>query len=221
MASSTARTQTLLFIGDSITDCGRRDQFAPLGNGYVRLVTDMLKLHAPDHTWKVINRGINGHTIDDLRSRWTDYVLCEAPDWLVIKIGINDCNRYLSTADANPKQSPQQYADIYHQILTLTRKTLPHTKILILSPFHLSKDQQYRDSYRAKVSHALEDYIQAAQAAAAKHNTHYLDLNAQFTQLLKHLKPSDLAEDAVHPNSTATLFIAQKVFAALHQAGIV
>ena len=29
--------QTLLFIGDSITDCGRRGAEAPLGNGDVRL----------------------------------------------------------------------------------------------------------------------------------------------------------------------------------------
>ncbi len=36
--------QTILFIGDSITDCGRRGAEAPLGNGYVRIVegTDSL-----------------------------------------------------------------------------------------------------------------------------------------------------------------------------------
>ena len=28
--------ETMLFIGDSITDCGRRAAEAPLGNGYVR-----------------------------------------------------------------------------------------------------------------------------------------------------------------------------------------
>ena len=82
---------TLLFIGDSITDCGRRAQHAPLGNGYVALVADMLKLHSPGSALRIINRGIAGNTIEDLRSRWSDHVLCEAPDWLVIKIGINDC----------------------------------------------------------------------------------------------------------------------------------
>ncbi len=34
--------QTLLFIGDSITDCGRRGLEAPLGDGYVNLFSDML-----------------------------------------------------------------------------------------------------------------------------------------------------------------------------------
>ena len=30
--------QKILFIGDSITDCGRRDANAPFGSGYVNLV---------------------------------------------------------------------------------------------------------------------------------------------------------------------------------------
>jgi lysophospholipase L1-like esterase len=211
----------LLFIGDSITDCARRDQHAPLGCGYVRLVADMLKLQAPDKAINVINRGINGNTIDDLRSRWTDHVLCEAPDWLIIKIGINDCNRYVSDAEAHPKQSPQQFAEIYDLILTRTRESLPATQILVVSPFYLSKDKQYPDAYRAKVRGELNHYIHAAQVAAEKHNTHYLDLNTKFTQLLKHLNPNDLSEDAVHPNSMGTLFIAQHVFTALSEAQLV
>ena len=32
----------LLFIGDSITDAGRRHAGSPLGNGYVQLVADKL-----------------------------------------------------------------------------------------------------------------------------------------------------------------------------------
>jgi len=30
-------SQTVVFIGDSITDCGWRDVAAPLGNGYVKI----------------------------------------------------------------------------------------------------------------------------------------------------------------------------------------
>jgi hypothetical protein len=34
--------QTVVFIGDSITDCGRRDVAAPLGNGYVKFIADLI-----------------------------------------------------------------------------------------------------------------------------------------------------------------------------------
>ncbi len=33
--------ETMLFIGDSITDCGRRGAEAPLGSGYVSLFRDL------------------------------------------------------------------------------------------------------------------------------------------------------------------------------------
>ncbi|MDQ8209391.1 SGNH/GDSL hydrolase family protein [Coraliomargarita sp. SDUM461003] len=206
--------QTILFIGDSITDCGRRQQHAPLGNGYVALVDDMLKLHQPSADFRVVNRGIAGNTIEDLRSRWTDHVLCEAPDYLVIKIGINDCNRY-QTDPSKELQSPQQYAKIYDQILTQTRKSLPNTKVLILSPFFISKDSNIPDAYRARVRADLKEYITHAEKAAKTHGAHYFDLQAKFEQLLEHMRPCELADDGVHPNRTGTLFIAQEVFGAL------
>ncbi|HBR94918.1 MAG TPA: GDSL family lipase [Opitutae bacterium] len=217
MRSDSPLKHKILFIGDSITDCGRREQHAPLGNGYVALVADMLRLHSPASAFSVINRGIGGNTIEDLRSRWTDHVLCEAPDWLVIKIGINDCNRYVSDS-SQALQSPQQYAKIYDQILSHTREALPNTKILILSPFYLSKDTNLPDAYRARVCAKLKQYIEHAQQAAETHQAFYYDLNAKFEKLLEHMTPSELADDAVHPNRTGTLFIAQQVFAALCEA---
>ena len=39
--------ETMLFIGDSITDCGRRAAEAPLGNGYVRAFTEIATAQFP------------------------------------------------------------------------------------------------------------------------------------------------------------------------------
>jgi len=57
-------TQTVVFTGDSITDCGRRDVAAPLGNGYVKIAVDLIapniltgelpsstKVSAATHLW--------------------------------------------------------------------------------------------------------------------------------------------------------------------------
>ena len=82
--------ETLLFIGDSITECARKERDVPLGVGYVRMVSDLLTIREPAKRIRVINRGIGGHTVEDLRSRWCDHVLAHRPDWLVVKIGIND-----------------------------------------------------------------------------------------------------------------------------------
>ena len=39
--------ETMLFIGDSITDCGRRDEHAPLGNGYANLFSELATARFP------------------------------------------------------------------------------------------------------------------------------------------------------------------------------
>ena len=48
--------QTMLYIGDSITDCGRRAAEAPLGGGYVRLFTEMATASHPDRAIRHINK---------------------------------------------------------------------------------------------------------------------------------------------------------------------
>ena len=48
--------QKLLFIGDSITDCGRRGRDAPLGCGYVKMFSDMLIGRHSNRAVTVINK---------------------------------------------------------------------------------------------------------------------------------------------------------------------
>ena len=102
--------ETLLFIGDSITDCGRREAVhAPLGCGYVKMAHNLFTVREPEKHIRIVNRGIGGNTAEDLFSRWHDDVIVERPDHLVFKIGINDCHRYLTDPAAHPKQSPAAY----------------------------------------------------------------------------------------------------------------
>ena len=81
--------QTILFIGDSITDCGRRGAEAPLGNGYVKLVSEMTTIRYPERSIRFVNKGIGGNRITDLKERWQDDVIVHKPDWLSIKMTIS------------------------------------------------------------------------------------------------------------------------------------
>src|SRR5699024_2942324 len=62
--SSLPVPRTLLFIGDSITDCGRREDPDTLGHVFVRLLAEQLTAQEPGTT--VVNRGISGHKAADL-----------------------------------------------------------------------------------------------------------------------------------------------------------
>src|SRR5690348_8852462 len=90
MALSISRQTKLLFIGDSITDCGRATDKDQLGSGYVRRVRDWLLAEDPVNCPAVINTGISGNRIVHLAKRWQRDVLDHKPDVVSIMIGIND-----------------------------------------------------------------------------------------------------------------------------------
>jgi len=69
----------VLFIGNSITDCYRREEHKPLGNGYVLFFKDHVNILRPDIKLTIINKGISGNTIIDLKEGWEDDVIYNAP----------------------------------------------------------------------------------------------------------------------------------------------
>ncbi|MCH8295114.1 GDSL family lipase, partial [Candidatus Poribacteria bacterium] len=75
----------VLFIGDSITDCGRRGEHAPLGSGYVRKVTELLTAKYPARQIEYVNKGIGGDIVEGLEKRWDADVIAERPNWLSVK----------------------------------------------------------------------------------------------------------------------------------------
>ena len=83
----------VLFIGDSITDCGRRDAHAPLGHGYVRKITELITAKYPERDITYVNKGIGGDIVEGLENRWDTDVIAEKPKWLSVKIGINNASR--------------------------------------------------------------------------------------------------------------------------------
>jgi lysophospholipase L1-like esterase len=206
--------QTILFIGDSITDCGRReDRGRPLGLGYVRFFNDLLIAREPEKRVNVVNRGIGGNTIEDLRSRWHDDVLAYRPDWLSIKIGINDVNRHL-TSTGRAFLPPEEYRDIYLLLLELTRDALPEVQILLIDPFFISRDT-LDDSYRCLVLRTIEDYIAVVHEMSERFATLLVPTHEIFQRILDLRPAEDLTPEPVHPHATGHMVIAQAVYDAL------
>src|SRR5689334_15073362 len=84
------RDARLVFVGDSITECGRRADPQQLGSGYVRFVRDYLCARDARSAPHVTNAGISGNKVTDLAERWSRDVLALRPSALSIMIGIND-----------------------------------------------------------------------------------------------------------------------------------
>ena len=138
MATRLKDGETILFIGDSITDCGRRGACAPLGDGYVKLFADLMTIREPAKDVRIINKGIGGHRVTDLQARWSDDVLRNKPRWLSVKIGINDLHSVLG-GGPNPV-TPRVFEKAYDDILSRTRKALPKCRMLLIDPFYISTE---------------------------------------------------------------------------------
>ena len=204
--------QSILFIGDSITDCGRRAAERPLGNGYVKLFSDVLIIREHQKTITVINKGISGDVVTGLRNRWNDDVLRNKPDWLSIKIGINDIHTTLrQSPDAVP---PKLYREAYQDILSRTVSALPACKLILIDPFYISNETS-PNSFRSTVLKLLPEYLRIVDELSTQYNAIHIKTHKIYQQLLKNHEPDTFCQEPVHPNLTGHLVIAEALYAAL------
>ena len=198
-----ARDQTLLFIGDSITDCGRRtDEPEQIGSGYVRIVRDWLLSRDAASAPRVVNMGISGNKVPDLAKRWQRDVLDVRPDVLSVYIGINDVwhglepGREGTTIDA--------YTAGCRELLTQTRAALPACKLVICEPSVI---------WLAPHPHAndvLQPYVAACRALAKEFGAiATVPLHGAFVDANAERPDVPWTSDGVHPTSIGHTLIAR------------
>jgi len=203
--------ETVLSIGDSITDCGRRAQEAPLGNGYVRIFSEWVTAAHPDRRIRYLNKGIGGNRITDLKNRWRDDVLEQEFQWLTIMIGINDCASHVMSMPNSV--GPKLYAEIYDELLERTTAEHP-CNIVLLDPFFISRDVT-GNSMRSDFLGALPGYIKTVHRMARKHKTRLVKTQDAFQEHLKHREADFFAPEPVHPYHIGHVIVAHELYRAL------
>ncbi len=204
---------TLLFIGDSITDCGRKTPvgeglFDALGKGYVALFDAQLGAMYPEHPIRIINMGTSGNTVRELRARWEADVIAHSPDWLSIMIGINDVWRQFDLPRMTPIQiSLEEYRET---LAALIAEAVPGLKgLIVASPYFIEVNRD--DAMRRR----MEEYAAIAKALAQKHQAIFVDTQAAFDRVLAHVHPAALAWDRIHPTLTGHMILANAFLAAV------
>jgi lysophospholipase L1-like esterase len=138
-----------VLIGDSITDCGRRGDFDPLGNGYVSIAVNLVTARYPERKIEWINRGIDGDVVQGLVNRWTTDVIDENPDWVSVAIGINNVahdhgfNRSL-------EECLKDFHDSYRKILRRTREETD-AKLIIFEIFYVTEEDLGKRGFNVDV----------------------------------------------------------------------
>ncbi len=199
--------QTIEFIGDSITDCGRREPpHRPLGDGYVRVIHNLLQGGYPELDLKVVNKGISGDRVPDLQARWQEDVVAVNPDWLFIYIGINDVWRFFEF-DRSEAVPLDDFEHIYRQILTGAVSGTQST-IRLISPYLAERDPE--DPFRKK----LGDYQAVVDALGVAFDLPVIHLQAAFDWAMLSQPADYWTADRVHPTEVGHTLIALTILRA-------
>ncbi len=192
--------QKIVFIGDSITDCGRRDAAAPYGNGYVSLLRSLLLARYPERSLTIVNKGISGNTTRDLLGRWQQDVIDEQPDWLSIMIGINDVWRTYDRGGVGAVAYDDYVANLRNLIEQTKAKT--SARLILAEPYMIEPDLS------VPMRRQMDQYGAAVRQLAAEYGTLLVRTQAAFDTALRHTPDSAWADDKIHPNQPGHMIIA-------------
>jgi lysophospholipase L1-like esterase len=199
--------QRIVFIGDSITDCDRRGPHAPYGDGYVNLVRSFVTARYPELGLTWLNRGVGGDTVRQLADRWETDAVATRPDWLSVKIGINDVWRAFGS-DPQDAVPIDEYGATLRRLL---RRAVDATgcRLIVAEPYVIEPDRD--EPQRA----ATDRYGLLAREIAAEFAAVNVRTQEAFDRVLTTTTNADWAEDRIHPNTAGHAVIAQEFLRAL------
>lgn len=197
----------LVMIGDSITDAGRnynagegwQDAF---GYGYVNLVNGLLMTNYAEKKIRVVNKGVNGNTIRELKHRWKEDVIDLKPDWLSIMIGVNDVWRYYDTPlVVENRVSAKEFRETYEELISSVKPVLKG--LIIMRPYMIEPNKS--DTMRKHI----EQFAEISKEVAEKYGAIFVDTQKAFDEFCKVHYSSALSLDRVHPNTCGHMMLAK------------
>ncbi len=207
--------KTILFQGDSITDCGRLRELpsniierlyaktqnalrgaTEMGSGYPALVAKELG----NENYTFINRGVGGDRILDVYARIIRDIIKIKPDVMSLLVGVNDV---WHDFDWNNGTGFRRFERMYNILFEELTEELPDTKFIILGAFALegsatANRPDQPDRYRefregvAKVA-AIEKKV------AEKYGIKFVDLGKILDEEAEKYTAKALTGDGVHP----------------------
>ena len=206
------KNDKILFIGDSISDFDRarpvgEGHFEALGTSYIADVAAQYGCMKPEMNLRFVNMGVSGNRVRDLKARWQTDVLDLKPDWVSILIGINDVWRQFDTPQRVEEHVyPDEFMTTYEELI---RTTLPHVKgMILITPFFMEPNRE--DPMRKR----MDEYGAMVRTLAEKYSLTFIDVQAGWDELFKHMHPCCIAWDRIHPNHMGHVYIANQILKA-------
>lgn len=205
--------KTILFMGDSITDCCRDkndDNFK--GHGIATAVSTRLSYAHPGEL-NFINRGISGNRIVDIYARIKSDAVNLAPDIMTLLCGVNDVWHEIERQNG---VSAEKFEKIYTMYIEELHEALPNLKIIMIEPFLLrgsANEERYDEFYKEVRLRAA-----ACERIAKKFNIPYVYLQDKLSSLAEKIGNEALLRDGVHPNITGIGLISDELCKEIEKA---
>ncbi len=210
---------TVLFQGDSITDAGRDkaayypNQAQGMGTGYVHMAASNILGMYPERHLRIYNRGISGHKVFQLASRWDDDAVLLKPDVLSILIGVND---FWHTLTGGYNGTVETYETDFRNLLRRTKDALPNVKIIICEPFVVKGGSAFNDP---KWNSVFPEYQASAKKLASEFNTYWVPFQTALDAVLAKGGAAYWCPDGVHPSLAGARVMADAWLKVYHQIG--
>ena len=198
--------KTILFMGDSITACGR-DMEDPesMGEGYAMLAAKLLEEKYPGQ-FQFVNRGVPGDWLDKVYQRRQADILDVKPDYMSILVGVNDVAVGLKRGTGFDVQG---YMEQYDALLCEIRETMPGVKLMLMESFINEGEVPHQHGIEA-FEEGMAMCSEAVQMLCAKHELPFLSLQFDLYELEEQHPAGYWTRDGVHPTLNFHEYIAQK-----------
>lgn len=192
--------KTILFQGDSITDCGRkRDVFDNMGCGYPLLVKSQLGFENIEE-YSFINRGISGNRVVDVYARIKSDIINLKPDYMSILIGVNDVWHEFGAKNG---VDAEKFERIYCMLIEEIKEALPDIKIMLLEPFCLrasaTENTEEIPNKWENFNLEVKKRAEKTKAIAEKYNLKFIPLQNKFDEVAEKSNNTYWLADGVHP----------------------
>jgi len=193
------QNSTILFQGDSITDCRREkadlELAVPtaLGSGYAAMAAGHLLADHPDWNLRILNRGISGNRITDLYSRILIDTINLQPNLLSVLIGVNDT---WHTFKRQNGVSVPKFETVYRMFLDEVREANPDIALVLCHPFSVPCGE-----VGPGWAEELLERRQVIDRLAEESGAVVVPFQAMFDEALNEAPPEYWAPDGVHPSS--------------------
>jgi lysophospholipase L1-like esterase len=210
------KQDTILFIGDSITDVERnREDSKDLGKGYPLLTAAYLLERYPELNLSFLNRGISGDEITDLSTRWKEDCLVLKPDIISILIGINDVWHNMDMKELSVQESVDKF-EFYYRILLETAKEQTKAQIVLVEPFVL-KNPEELEAWKIE----LEPRKQIIHKLADEYDADYIELDDKLNKFGNKWGNDYVTVDGVHPTPAGHAIISKSWLEQINQEKLV